>query len=110
MRQSFDESGKACMELLARMDALGEPRPFPLELIKRALAPHDSKHMVDFYQDIAEDDRLCQMLCENILVEAKIVVLRLRVEEEQIGQPVLREEPFEIPHIGVADARRTALE
>ena len=72
--------------------------------------PHDSKDMVNFHQDVTENDRLGQVLCEGMSIEAEVLVLRLRVEEEQIGQSLLGEEPFKIPHVGVADAGGTALE
>src|SRR5512141_126735 len=50
------------------------------------------------------------MLREDIFVETEEVVILLGIEEEQIGQPLLGEEPFKVPHVGVADAGRTALE
>src|SRR3990172_3851380 len=50
------------------------------------------------------------MLREDILIETKEVVIRLGIEEEQIGQPLLGEKPFKIPHVGVADAGRASLE
>jgi hypothetical protein len=65
---------------------------------------HDPKHMIDLYQNVREDNRRRQMLHQDIIIEAEAGVIRLGVEKEQIGQPLLGDELFKVSHVGVAGA------
>jgi len=44
------------------------------------------------------------MLHQDIVIKAEVAVIRLGIEEEEIGQPLLGDEPFKVSHVGVADA------
>jgi hypothetical protein len=80
------------------------------QLIECALVPYDAEYMIDLHQNVREDDCQRQMLREDNFAEAEVVVIRLGTEEEEIGQPLLDDEPLKVPHVGVADARRAALD
>ena len=43
-------------------------------------------------------------------VESAVVVLLRRVEQEQVGQPLLGDESLQVTHVGVGDAGRPALQ
>src|SRR5512146_3147610 len=98
------------MKLVEGVSFLGEPLPFLMKLIECALVSHDTEYMINLHENVREDDRRRQVLRKDSFVEAEEVVIRLGVEEEQIGQPLFREKPFEISHIGIADAGGAALE
>ena len=86
------------------------PESFPLllELLDAAGGAHDAQHIVDLDEDVRQENGRREMLHQTGRVESQIVVFRPGIDHEHVGQPMLGDEPFEIAHIGFADARSAA--
>jgi len=107
-RQAPDQLGQLRLELVERGGRLGKLLPLLPQPLRTARGADHAQHMLDFDEDVGQNNRGREMVPQGGGAEAKIIIVGAGVEEKNVRQALLGDEAFEVPHIGVADARGAA--
>ena len=93
------------IELIEGVGFVQEPPPLRAEPIHAAGQSHGAQNLLDFHQDVGHLDGGGDTLEQGYAIQPTPVVFLRWVEQEQIGQPLLGDEPLEIAHITIRHAR-----